>query len=212
VRSIRRESARFGKPASAHRTGGLSQDLINSSPPKIITGRAMGNKPRIPLPNPFMPPMKSCHLIAGFAFSVIISQSLDAQKDTDSSPEQIAARLAEWTQSGAMDKLVEVYHPDDLAAYQATLLEMTERLKAYGEPAPFAQAGMTPEQAKAMPAKEFMNRILHAASAGINENLKEFKITVTAKVTEKTESAAQVTVRTQAQLTEAQNRTSLCRR
>jgi len=122
----------------------------------------------------------------------------------DTSPERMATRFAEWTQAGAFEKLIGFYHPDELAAYQQALLDASERLKPYGEPAPFARAGLTLEQAKALTPEAFMVKILAATAPNVQEKLKEYKITVTTDVTEQTESAAKVTVRTQAHLTDAQ--------
>jgi hypothetical protein len=134
----------------------------------------------------------------------LLTSPAPAQAPEEVSPETMAARMAEWTETGDYGKLVDFFHPDDLAAFKKFILETSERLQPYGEPAPFEELGLSKAEVQSMPAKEFLSKILDAAAAQMRQQLADMKIRVTSKVTDKTETSALLNVRTEVQLSEAQ--------
>lgn len=121
-----------------------------------------------------------------------------------SDPEEVAQQLTEWSLQGDLEKLVELYDPEDVVAFQQITLATGDLYARFGELPPLADAGLDPAQARALDPPQFMRQALGGMYEKIRRARKEYTIDMTAEVSEQSAAAAAVTVRTQVRLTPAQ--------
>jgi hypothetical protein len=121
-----------------------------------------------------------------------------------SDPEEVAQQLTEWSLEGDLEKLIELYDPEDVVAFQQVMLATGDLYARFGELPPLADAGLDQAQARALDPPRFMRKALDRMYERIRRARKEYTIDMTAEVSEQSAAAAVVTVRTQVRLTPAQ--------
>lgn len=75
-----------------------------------------------------------------------------------SDPEEVAQQLTEWSLQGDLEKLVEVYDPEDVVTFQQVVLATGDLYARHGELPPLAEAGLDPAQARALDPPQFMRK------------------------------------------------------
>jgi hypothetical protein len=121
-----------------------------------------------------------------------------------SDPEEVAQQLTEWSLEGDLEKLVELYDPEDVVTFQQVVLATGDLYARHGELPPLAEAGLDPAQARALDPPQFMRKALGGMYEKIRRARQEYTIDMTAEVLEQSAAAAMVTVVTQVRLTPAQ--------